>query len=1093
MRRPTIRVQLLGLTLAAIVPVAGAVIYAIVDASRISLAQAEREIVNLAATTANEVAARLGESEQLLARLAERPLVRAVDPRRCDPIVAEFARLHPDYTNLAIRDTRGNSVCSTLALPGANIATRFPWFQEAIRSRGFIAGDAIRGEASGRWYSALTYPLQDNRGRVTGVLAVGIDLLHFQKRILPMAPKDAVVSLIDRQQRFLMRSENPEQWIGHSVANPGIVKEAQRHAQGSYRVTGVDGIPRYFAHRTIAQAGWLVSVGVPENALLAPFRRQLWTALAIVLGTLALALVLARWIAAAIAKPVHELEAATAKVSAGDLRARAPVAGPAEIANVAREFNRMLDTRESAESALQQSELRFRSVVSAMAEGIVLQDADGRIITCNRSAEHILGLTLAQMTGRSSVDPRWQAIHEDGSPFPGDTHPAMVTLRTGEPCFDMTMGVRTPDGALKWISINTQPIVGAEGSKPHTVVSSFRDITDRRIADVRIRNLNRVYAVLSDINALIVRVRERQELFREACRIAVEAGQFRMAWIGLVERGTVAVTPLAWDGDVRDFFDGAPLDLNRPRPGRGALTGRAIRELEPVVSNDVANEPQHILKKELAERGINSLAIIPLIAGGEAVGVMALYAAETGYFDAEEMKLLGELADDIAFALEHIEKLEKLDYVAYYDMLTGLANRALFNERLTQRLKVAGHEHGLALVILNIERFKTVNDSLGRHAGDELLKLVGRRLAHCTGDPGMVGRLGGDHFAVMLNGKRTAEEIAGSAANQVRDCFGEAFRLESGTELRLAVKAGVALFPRDGSDFEALARNAEAALKKAQASGEKLVFYAEHMTEKAAAKLTLENKMRLALDRNEFVLHYQPKVDLELRRVEGVEALIRWKNPESGLVPPMDFIPLLEETGMILEAGAWAMHRAALDHRRWVEQGLAAPRISINVSAIQLRTRDFVQTVQAALAEDAKSPGIDLEITESLLMEDVDENIRKLAAVRDMGVNIAVDDFGTGYSSLRYLAKLPVQTVKIDRSFIVTMLKDSNTMTLVSTIISLAHSLRLKVVAEGVDSEDQAVILRALKCDQMQGYLVSKPLPFAELSAFLVSARPAAR
>ena len=298
------------------------------------------------------------------------------------------------------------------------------------------------------------------------------------------------------------------------------------------------------------------------------------------------------------------------------------------------------------------------------------------------------------------------------------------------------------------------------------------------------------------------------------------------------------------------------------------------------------------------------------------------------------------------------------------------------------------------------------------------------------------------------------------------------------------------MFPRDGPDFETLHRNAEAALKRAKASGERFLFYAGHMTERAGEKLTLENKLRLALERGEFVLHYQPEVDLETRRIEGVEALIRWQSPELGLVPPMNFIPLLEETGLILEAGAWAMRRAARDHGDWIARGLPAPRVSVNVSAIQLRKRDFVQTVQAALAESA--PGLDLEITESLVMEDIEENIKKLAAVRDLGVGIAVDDFGTGYSSLRYLAMLPVQTVKIDRSFIATMLEDRNILTLVSTIISLAHSLKLKVVAEGVDSEEQAKVLRTLKCDQLQGYLVSRPLPPEQLSALLRSDKPAA-
>jgi len=958
MHRPTIRSQLLVLALAAIVPVAGAVIYAIVDASRASIAQAEREIGNIAATTANEVAERLAENQQLLSRLAQRPLIREVNPRRCDPFLTEFTKINPDYTNLAVRDARANSVCSLLPIPPASVAVKFPWFQEGIRSNAFVAGDAILGGVSGRWFSALTYPLRDDRGEVTGVLAIGIDLLKFQKRILPAAPREVVVSVIDRQQRFLMRSENPEQWIGRSVGNPETVREAQRHAEGSYRVRGVDGISRYFAYRTIAGAGWLVSAGIPEDALLAQFHRQLWTAVVIVLGTLLLAVVFARRIAAAIAKPVRDLEAATAKVSAGDLLARAPVGGPAEIANVAREFNRMVESRSAAE--------------------------------------------------------------------------------------------------------------------------------------VRIKNLNRIYAVLSRINALIVRVHQRDELFRETCRIAVEAGQFRMAWVGVVDRTGGAIKPIAWDGDVRDFFDIAPQELTHPGPGGHALTGRAVTEMKPVISNDVANDPQRMLKKELAQRGINSLAIIPLIVGGEAVGVVALYAAETGFFDEEEMKLLDELAGDIAFALDHIEKSERLDYVAYYDVLTGLANRTLFNERLTQHLRLADHERGLALVLLDLERFKTVNDSLGRHSGDELLKQVARRLAHCAGDPGRVGRLSGDQFAVMLDCAGHPDELARNVENQMRTCFGEAFRLESGTELRISVRGGIALAPRDGSDFETLHRNTEAALKNAKSSGERFVFYAGHMTEKVAEKLTLENQMRLALDRNEFVLHYQPKVNLQSRHIEGVEALIRWQSPELGLVPPMDFIPLLEETGMILEAGAWAMRRAALDHRNWVEQGLPAPRISVNVSAFQLRKRDFVQTVQAALAEDANSPGLDLEITESLLMEDVEENIRKLAAVRDLGVSIAVDDFGTGYSSLRYLARLPIQTVKIDRSFIVTMLKDSNTMTLVSTIISLAHSLKLKVVAEGVDSEEQAAVLRTLKCDQMQGYLFSKPLPLAGLQAFLGSANPAA-
>ena len=247
----------------------------------------------------------------------------------------------------------------------------------------------------------------------------------------------------------------------------------------------------------------------------------------------------------------------------------------------------------------------------------------------------------------------------------------------------------------------------------------------------------------------------------------------------------------------------------------------------------------------------------------------------------------------------------------------------------------------------------------------------------------------------------------------------------------------------------------------------------------------VENKLRHALEKNEFILHYQPTVDVETRRVTGVEALIRWQSPDLGLLPPMRFIPLLEETGMILDVGAWALRQAVADHHRWLAQKLLAPRIAVNVSAIQLRHRDFIEVIRNVVGQNGGPPVIGIEITESVIMDDIESTVAKLRAICDMGINIAIDDFGTGYSSLGYLTKLPVHSLKIDRSFIIAMADDPDTMTLVSTIISLAHSLRLKVVAEGVETEDQAKILRLLRCDEMQGYLISRPVPAIELQDIL--------
>ncbi len=476
---------------------------------------------------------------------------------------------------------------------------------------------------------------------------------------------------------------------------------------------------------------------------------------------------------------------------------------------------------------------------------------------------------------------------------------------------------------------------------------------------------------------------------------------------------------------------------------------------------------------------------MPLIVDDTVRATLTLFARERNFFSDDEMKLLTELAGDISFALSHLEKASRLHYLAYHDELTGLLNRNKFHERVGQLVDaMAQSGRTLAVIILDIDRFRTINDSLGRGAGDDLLRQIAQRMKQAASDPGSLARISADRFAVVHSGVFSESELARRNEEKMEQVFAVPFRVGE-TDLRIASTAGIAMYPADGKDADSLFRHAEAALKKAKAVGERQLFYAQDMSERVAEKLALENKLRLALANNEFVLHYQPKVDLVTRAIVGAEALIRWQSPELGLVPPMKFIPLLEETGLILEVGSWALNRAALDHRNLFEQGLKPPRIAVNVSAIQLRQRDFVAVVEAAILDGIAPTGIDLEITESLIMQDIEANIVKLKSVRGLGIRIAIDDFGTGYSSLAYLAKLPVQTIKIDRSFIITMLNDPDTATLVQTIISLAHSLKLDVVAEGVDAEDQAKVLRLLRCDVMQGYLFSKPVPLEALTSLL--------
>ena len=640
------------------------------------------------------------------------------------------------------------------------------------------------------------------------------------------------------------------------------------------------------------------------------------------------------------------------------------------------------------------------------------------------------------------------------------------------------------DGRLQYVEASGEPIFdGAGGFTGYRGVAT--EITQRKEAENRIRRLNRVYAVLSGINSLIVRARDRAELFAEACRVVVEKGRFPMAWIGAAADSEMQFEPVAWAGDAQEYLARMPQALRENGGSRPGLIQMMLRDKQAVIVNDVANDPRMVTTDDALEHGFRSLVVLPLMVDGRVDGILNIYAEQIGFFDEEEMRLLNELAGDIAFALEHIAKTKKLDYLAYYDELTALANRTLFVERLGQKMRDAGgSKRMLAVWFVDIERFKAVNDALGRQNGDLLLQQIAARMKAAGKDETRMARIGADHFAVVSDQAQNESDIARLTEQRLQQVFDAPFKV-AGQDVRASARFGIAMFPQDGGEAEALLRNAEAAVKKAKAAGEPYVFYKQKMTERVAGKLALENKLRLAIEKEEFVLHYQPKVGLQGGQIVGVEALIRWQSPEKGLVPPLQFIPLLEEIGLILQVGAWALKRAALDHRAWIESGFQAPRVAVNVSAIQLRQRDFVWQVEEAIMGGVVPTAIDLELTESLLMEDIKGNIEKLKAVRDLGVTIAIDDFGTGYSSLGYLAQLPVHALKIDRSFVIRMQEDPDAMTLVSTMITLAHSLRLKVIAEGVETEEQARFLRLLRCDQMQGYLFSKPLPLPEMTALL--------
>jgi diguanylate cyclase (GGDEF)-like protein/PAS domain S-box-containing protein len=661
---------------------------------------------------------------------------------------------------------------------------------------------------------------------------------------------------------------------------------------------------------------------------------------------------------------------------------------------------------------------------------------------------------------------------------------AWVAMLAGDQ-FDVEHRIMHTDGMTRWINVRARLVTDAQG-KAVRVDGVARDISDKIEQRQRIERLSRIRNVSSNINSALVRIREREELFEEVCRITADVGGFHASRVGVVVPTSPEVRWVASRGIDTITNDKLGASTDESAPFGNGIVGRSLRSGEPVIANDTMLETDLVHRDTLLGIGTRACVSLPLMVERESIGVLVLHATEAGFFDQEEVQLLSELAGNISFALEMIAKREKLNYLAYYDPLTGLPNRSLFEDRLTRAIEAASRAgEKLAVLMFDIERFRAINDTFGRHIGDRLLQLLAARLKAGASDGSGVARLGGDHFAVVFPSIRSETDVVRELGERVSAVFELPFDLD-GRELRIAAKAGIAVFPNDGGDVDALFRNAEATLKKAKASGERYLFYAPQINARVAEQLLTENKLRKALEQKQFVLHFQPKVDLTSRKVQGLEALIRWNDPETGLVPPVRFIPVLEETGLILGVGQWVIEEAIATYRDWRRRGLSTPRIAVNVSALQLREKDFAEKVRDALSGEAPEDcRLDLEITESLLMQDIAGSIQKLDAVRKLGVRISLDDFGTGHSSLGYLSRLPIDTLKIDRSFVVGMTENADDTSIVSSIISLAQALRLSVVAEGVETEPQAQLLRLLRCDQMQGYLFSKPLPRAELEAFL--------
>ncbi|MEK6742782.1 MAG: EAL domain-containing protein [Nitrospirota bacterium] len=429
---------------------------------------------------------------------------------------------------------------------------------------------------------------------------------------------------------------------------------------------------------------------------------------------------------------------------------------------------------------------------------------------------------------------------------------------------------------------------------------------------------------------------------------------------------------------------------------------------------------------------------------------------------------------------------QKVRHAAHYDGLTDLPNRELLCDRIRQALvRALRHGRALAVMVLDLDRFKNINETLGHTVGNQLIRAVSERLVRCVREDDTVARPGGDEF-IILFADLAGEQDASFVARKIQESLLKGFQI-AGQEFFLTTSIGISLFPAHGADEDTLIKNADAAMYRAKAEGRNnFQFYAPAMHADAHKKLFLEHNLRKALDREEFTIHYQPLIDLVTGRTTGAEALVRWQHPELGLLFPMEFIPLAEETGLIIPLGEWILQKACMQARQWRESDFPPLRISVNLSMRQFTHNAITDTVLRAINMAQIHPGLlELELTESMVMNNAESTIASLRELKSIGVHLSLDDFGTGYSSLSRLKDLPLSTLKLDQSFVNAITRDRSNAAISRAIIALSHNLDLRVTAEGVETTDQLEFLRGLGCDEVQGYLFSRPLPAADMTAFM--------
>ncbi len=903
----------------------------------------------------------------------------------------------------------------------------------------------------------------------------------------------------------------------------------------------------------------------------------------------------------------------------------------------------------------ERSDSLLRAILQTIPDLVWLKDENGVFIACNRTFERFYGAAEQDIVGKTDYD------FVDRELADSFREHDLMAMQSGEIDISERWVAFADDGHRIFIETIKAPMYNAEG-RLMGVLGIARDITARRSDAARIHRLTQLYAALSQCNQAIVRSTSEAELFPQVCEDAVKFGGLKMAWVGMLDKASGKVKPVAFFGEGSEYLADIDISVDAALPSGRGPTGVAIRENRPFWCQDFLNDPATTAWHERARRfGWESSASLPLVKSGVAVGAFTLYSKDIDAFDEPSRNLLLEMATDISFAMNNFESEamrknlelqsdneravlellargqslpEMLDFLArsyetmypgmycsvlmispdgkrllrgaapslpeaysdaidgmeigensgscgtaahtgktvivpdiatdpqwneyrelalkhglqacwsipivstrgqvlgtfalyysepgspqpselsalergahlaslaierahnearivqlaHFDALTGLPKQALLKDRVAYAMSMAERNQSqMALLFLDLDHFKNVNDTLGHRIGDELLIQLAQRLKSLLREEDTLSRFGGDEFILALPG--TDSDGAAHVAEKLLETVASPYQIRQ-FELSVTPSVGIAMYPSDGNDFDKLYQCADVAMYRAKKDGRNCYrFFTSEMQERSARRMQLENALRQALAHEQFELYYQPQISIGDGRMVGAEALLRWQHPELGAISPAEFIPVAEESGLILGIGEWVLKKAVQQAKAWLELGLELT-IAVNLSAVQFRQVNLPQKIMQILDEAQLPPQhIELELTESVAMEAPLAAIAVMEELHERGIRMSIDDFGTGYSSLSYLRKFKIGKLKIDQSFVSSIFDDPESRAIVTAIITLADSLGFRTIAEGVETVEQLDFLRMKGCSEVQGYYFSKPLNVSDFEFFMLDRR----